>query len=71
MNMVDLNILLLGEELLSMSLDDFVHDSFSLIAVQSKSLSMYIIDYGKNQVIRKLKSKFPIRMKSIFYDIRN
>jgi len=61
---------LLGEqEVLSFGVDDFVNDHFAMVCVQAKDLALYIIDFEKQQVIRKIQgNRFSIVMKSIFFD---
>ena len=55
---LDMNYLLNGEEVLSIGLDDYVHDKVTQITVQSKSLTMYIVDFEMGRVIKEIDKEF-------------
>jgi len=66
---LDLLKLLDGQELLDFSHDDFVGDQFSQMIVQAKDLNIYVIDFEKNLVVKKIDSqRHAILRKSVFFD---
>ena len=68
MQRLDMINLLNGQEVLNFSFDDFNND-FSSICVQAKDLYIYLIDYTKHEVIKKVdQERQHVVMKSIFYD---
>lgn len=67
LNMMEL---LDNQEVLSFGLDDYTNDNFSLISVVAKDLHLYIIDFERKIVTKKITSvRFHPVMKSIFFNI--
>lgn len=55
---------------MSFGLDDYTNENFTLISVVAKDLHIYIIDFERQIVTKKITSvRFHPYMKSIFFNI--
>ena len=61
--------LLNEEEVLTFGFDDF-NKSMSNIMVQAKDLYVYIIDFNKHQVVKKIDGRHSVHMSSIYYSVK-
>lgn len=63
---LDMRSMLDENEVLAFGLDDWITGQFSVICVQAKNLTVYVIDFLKKVVLRTLKDAGTVLNKSLF-----